>query len=161
MTINPPESKRTVVLEIQTVHGDQPQPDHSKSASAGIIIAIGVIVDDGTRVTENSFCNAAEIDLLREFWLAVQPHDVFVGHGITNQLAFLRRRSWELGLIPSQEIDLNNVYQHETLDPASLRAITGENEYGSAEALLSLFGLPGKIPAMNNRRVPDDYMHPV
>lgn len=74
----------------------------------------------------------------------MQPHDVFVGQGITNQLAFLRRPSWELGLIPSQEIGLNTVYQHETVDPASLRAITCDNEYGSAEALLSLFDLPGK-----------------
>ena len=97
--------------------------------------------------TEDSFSNASEIDLLREFWHAVLPHDVFVGHGITNQLAFLRRRSWELGLVPSQEIDLKTVYQHETLDPASLRAITGDNEYGSAEALLSLFGLSRKTPA--------------
>jgi hypothetical protein len=91
------------------------------------------------RFTEDSFSNAAEIDLLRGFWQVVRSHDVFVGYGIAKDLAFLRQRSWEVGLIPSLEIDLHTVYQHETLDPASLRVIAEDREYSDAEALVHLF----------------------
>jgi hypothetical protein len=139
MTINPTESKRTVVLEIQTIDANQPKPNCAGSASTGIIIAIGVIVDDGMEITEDSFSNASEIDLLRGFWHVVRSHDVFVGYGIAKDLAFLRQRSWEVGLIPSLEIDLNTVYQHETLDPASLGVIADDREYSDAEALVYLF----------------------
>jgi hypothetical protein len=82
MTINPTESKRTVVLEIQTINANQPEPNCAGSAGTGIIIAIGVIVDDGMEIMEDSFSNASEIDLLRGFWHVVRSYDVFVGFGI-------------------------------------------------------------------------------
>jgi hypothetical protein len=146
MTSNSTSPKRTVVPSIQTIDNDQPQPNRSRSASAGTIIAIQVTVDDGTQVTEYNISKRSEMDLLREFWNVVRPQDVFVGYGIAKDLAVLRQRSWEVGLIPSFEIDLRIVYQHKTLDPASLREMTGGTEYGSAEALLCLFGLPVNIP---------------
>jgi hypothetical protein len=146
MTINSIPTKRTAVLRIETIGIDQPQLNRGRSSGTGIIVAIEVTVDDGTQVTEYNFSNASEINLLREFWHVILGHDVFVGHSIANQLAFLRRRSWDLGLIPSREIDLCTVYQHQTLDPASLRLMTGGTEYGSAEALIYIFGLPGKTP---------------
>jgi hypothetical protein len=139
MTINRTESKRTVVLEIQTIDANQPEPNCAGSAGTGIIIAIGVIVDDGMEITEDSFSNDSEIELLRRFWHVVRSHDVFVGYGIAKDLAFLRQRSWEVGLIPSLEIDLHTVYQHETLDPASLRVIADDRGYSDAEALVYLF----------------------
>jgi hypothetical protein len=139
MTLNLTESKRTVVLEIQTIDANQPERNCAGSAGTGIIIAIGVIVDDGMEITEDSFSNASEIDLLRGFWHVVRSHDVFVGYGIAKDLAFLRQRSWEVGLIPSLEIDLNTVYQHETLDPGSLGVIADDREYSDAEALVYLF----------------------
>jgi hypothetical protein len=136
--------KRTVELSIQTIGIDQSQVNRGRSGGTGIIVSIGVIVDDGMDVTEDSLSDASEIDLLRGFWHVVRPHDVFVGYGIAKDLAVLRQRTWKVGLIPSREIDLRTVYQHQMLDPASLRAMTGGTEDGSAEALLSLFGLPGK-----------------
>jgi hypothetical protein len=150
MTLKSIAPKRTVVLTVQTDDNGQPQPGHSRSASSGITIAIGVMIDDGTQVTECTFCNAAEIHLLRCFWRVVRPGDVFIGNAVSNDLAFLRRRSWNRGLIPSHEIDLNTVYQHETLDLASLRAMTGGDEYGSAEALLSMFGFPAHTSSDKN-----------
>ena len=150
MIIKSIAAKPTVVLNIQSVGIDQSQPRHSRSASSRIIISIGVTIDYDTQVTECTFSNAAEIDMLRGFWHVVQPHDVFVGHGIAKDLAVLRQRSWEVGLIPSREIDLRTVYQHQMLDPASLMAMTGGNEDGSAKALLSLFGLPSKIPVIKH-----------
>jgi hypothetical protein len=139
MTINSTQSKRTVGLNIQTIDANQPEPNCAKSAGTGIIIAIEVIVDDGMEVTEDRFSDASEIDLLRGFWHLVRSHDVFVGYGIAKDLAFLRQRSWEVGLIPSLEIDLHTVYQHETLDPASLRAIADDRGCSDAEALIYLF----------------------
>jgi hypothetical protein len=147
MTINSTQSKRTVGLDIQTIDTNQPEPNCGRSHGTEIIVAIGVFVNDGMEVTEDSFTDASEIDMLRRFWRLVRPHDVFVGHGIANQLAFLRRRSWELGLIPSREIGLRAIYQHQMLDPASLQAITGGIEDGCAEALLWMFGLPLKTSA--------------
>jgi hypothetical protein len=132
-------SKCTVGLNIQTIDANQPEPNCARSAGTGIIIAIEVIVDDAMEVTEDSFSNASEIDLLRGFWHVVRSHDVFVGYGIAKDLAFLRQRSWEVGLIPSLEIDLNTVYQHETLDPGSLGVIADDREYSDAEALVYLF----------------------
>jgi hypothetical protein len=88
MTLNSTQSKRTVGLNIQTIDANQPKPNRARSAGTGIIIAIGVIVDDGMEVTEDSFSNASEIDLLRGFWHVVRSHDVFVGYGIAKDLAF-------------------------------------------------------------------------
>ena len=59
MTINPTESKRTVVLEIQTIDANQPEPNCAGSAGKGIPTAIGLIVDDGMEITEDSFSNAS------------------------------------------------------------------------------------------------------
>jgi hypothetical protein len=145
MILDPILPKRTLVLCVQTIDAELPQPDRAASGGAGTIVAIEVIIDDGMEVTEDCFSNPSEIDLLQEFWNVVRPNDVFVGYGIAKDLAVLRQRSWVVGLIPSLEIDLRTVYQHQTLDPASLRAMTGGTEDGCAEALLSLFGLPVKI----------------
>jgi hypothetical protein len=78
MTLNPIQSKRTLALSLQTLESDRPQSGVARAASTGTTASIGVIVDDGTQVTEHNFCNAVEIDLLREFWNVVRPDDVFV-----------------------------------------------------------------------------------
>jgi hypothetical protein len=50
MTINSTQPKRTVGLKIQTIDANQPEPNCARSAGTGIIIAIGVIVDNGMEV---------------------------------------------------------------------------------------------------------------
>jgi hypothetical protein len=99
------------------------------------------MVDDGIEVTATSFSGTAEIDLLRGFWQRVRPYDVFYGYNIADRLAFLRRRSWILGLIPSHELDLRTVYRHDAFDTSPLRSSTGDAGYHSTQALASVLGL--------------------
>ena len=114
---------RNVILTATEVASIGPiGPKNTQSATTGVIACICILIDDGARITETSFSARDEISLLRDFWKAIQPNDLFIGHDIDNCLAFLRKRSWELDIIPSREIDLRNVYRHDTLDTASLWA---------------------------------------
>ena len=97
------------------------------------------------QVAQAVFSGAPEQDLLRGFWGAVQPNDLFYGYRVIDLLAQLRRRTWACGMLPSRELDLATVYQHSTVDTAGPRSSTGDARLRSAEALASLLGLPGKI----------------
>jgi hypothetical protein len=102
-----------------------------------------MLVDDGKVVKEAHFSGAAEISLLREFWGAVQPDDLFYGYQVVDHLAFLRKRTWALDLIPSRELDLRTMYGHDAIDTAILRSSIGGAGYRSAQALVSVLGLTG------------------
>ena len=116
MNINPTARQRAVFIDIQTDETDQAQSNQALPAPAAnrtyVITCIGIVVDDGTQVTEITLENAAEIDLLRQFWQVLQPRDIFIGHNIADRLALLRRLSWKTGLIPSSEVHLRNIYGH-------------------------------------------------
>jgi hypothetical protein len=143
LTLSPMESRRTVVLDIQTTHPDQPQPDRTKAAGTETVTCIWIVIDDGTRITETTFSGGTEINLLREFWGAVQADDVFYGYQAVDCVALLRRRAWAWGLLPSREITLSAMYRHQTVDTAGLRSSTGGARYRSSEALASVLGLCG------------------
>ncbi len=53
--MNSTQPKRTLGLNIQTIDANLPEPNCARSAGTGIIIAIGVIVDDGMEITEDRF----------------------------------------------------------------------------------------------------------
>lgn len=144
MTICPTPTRRTIILAVQTADANQSRPNHVVPAHTEVIICIHLIIDDGARVTEVRFSDAAEADLLQKFWGAVQPDDVFFGCGIVDCLARLRQRSWAWNLIPSREVDLRKVYRHTTVDPADPRNDASEVGYRNAEALLASLGLPGE-----------------
>jgi len=146
MNINSPKSQRTFMLEVQTATADQYQFGHTPSATTRTIVCIDTAVDDGVAVIEAHLYGAAEKDLLRQFWQLVHPRDVFYGRNVADRLAFLRQRTWKVGLIPSSEVDLRAIYQHNIRDRTGLSLITGDAGYSSAEALLIVLGLlPGKV----------------
>lgn len=105
------------------------------------------------QVAQAVFSGAPEQDLLRGFWGAVQPNDLFYGYRVIDLLAQLRRRTWACGMLPSRELDLATVYQHSTADTAGPRSNDGDSSYRSAEALACLLGLPGNRPGARKRRV--------
>jgi hypothetical protein len=152
MNMSPTESRRTVALDIQTTDTDQPQPNRNKSAGTETVTCICIVIDDGTRVTEATFSGASEINLLREFWGAVQTDDLFYGYQVADRVALLRQRTWALDLVPARGLDLRTVYRHDTFDTAALPLSAGEAGYRSAQALASVLGLrtvtsnPGERP---------------
>ena len=145
MNINPTSTRRIVVIEIQT--GITGEALHNLKAAAGteVITSIQMIVDDGTQVAESVFSGAPEQDLLRGFWDAVRPDDVFYGYRVVDRLAHLRRRTWTLGLIPSRELSLPRLYRHDVVDTGGIRSSAGNAGHRSATALVSVLGLTGRI----------------
>jgi len=99
---------------------------------------------------EAVFYAAPERDLLRGFWSAVQPDDVFYGNQVFDRLGLLRRRTWAWGLIPARELDLPRVYQHRMVDTAGLPSGAGDSTFRSAEALATVLGLSG-MPIGDNK----------
>jgi hypothetical protein len=150
MNVNPTKSRRTVVLNIETAHNNQTEPNLEASADDEVITGIH-IVEDGAQVTETSFAGAAEINLLGEFWGATQTDDVFFGYEVVDRLALLRRRTWVLDLVPSRDLDLRTVYGHDTVDTAAVRSSTGGAGYCSAQALASVLGLGTKASKARER----------
>ena len=141
MKINPTSTRRIIVIDIQTRTTDQATPNLKAAVATEVITGIQMIADDGIQIREASLSDAAEIDLLRDFWEAVQPNDLFYGYRIDDLLALLRRRTWELDLVPSRDLDLRTVYGHDTVDTAILRSSTGTAGYRSAQALASVLDL--------------------
>jgi len=132
------------MFDMQTIDADQPQSDLSWSTRSATVIKIHIIVDDGIQITEANFSGATELELLREFWAAVKPDDVFYGHAALDRLALLRRRSWAQHLIPSRGLNLAAVYQHIVVD-TSLPLLASDTRYRRAEALVAALGLTGWI----------------
>jgi hypothetical protein len=152
MRINPTSTRRLVMFDVQTIHTtiqttarDQDQPSPEVTAGTEVITSIQMIVDDGMQVTEAKFYGAAERQLLEQFWRLVRPHDVFVGRSVASRIAFVRRRSWNVGLIPSTEVCLRTIYQHGTLETVGPSG-GSDAGYRSAEVLASLLGLLGSHP---------------
>src|ERR1035441_5673093 len=122
MKINPTSTRRIVVIDIQTRTTDEALPNLKAAAGTEVITGIQVTVDDGALVVVASFADAAEIDLLRDFWEVVQPDDVFYGCQALDRLVLLRRRTWAWGLIPSRELSLPMVYRHDVVETGGVRA---------------------------------------
>jgi hypothetical protein len=141
-------------MDIQTRTTDEAPPNLEAAAGTEVITDIRMIADDGMQVMETTLQNAAEKDLLRQFWQLVQPHDVFYGRNISSSVASLRRASWKLDLIPSPGVDLRAIYEHSTVDMRGQEPSSGDAGYRSAGALACLLGLPGNGPGAKGRRVP-------
>jgi hypothetical protein len=136
MNMNPTMYRRTVILGIQTSGTNQPHSNDAGSAEPETVVCIHMIVDDGKRVTEARLSGTTESDLMRGFWEAVQPDDVFFGRNVADRL----------NLSPSRQIDLRNVYQNSTHDPGGLRLSPSDAGFRSAGALAYLLGLPRNRP---------------
>jgi hypothetical protein len=155
MTINPTSTRRIVVIDIQTTVPNRAQPSPAAPAGTEVATYIQLIADDGMQVTGAIFSDAPERDLLRGFWDAVRPGDVFYGYRVVDRLALLRQRTWALDLVPSRDLDLRTVYGHDTVDTAILRSSTGGAGYRSAQVLASVLGLRTRTSKPRERPLRD------
>jgi len=72
----PTRYRRIVTVDIETVSTD---PNNPKGALDGLscqIVCIGVLIDDGVRLTELAIAYEDEAKILTEFWASVQPEDL-------------------------------------------------------------------------------------
>jgi len=145
VTINPTSTRRIVVIDVQTRIIDEALPNQQAVAGTEVVTCVQLIADDGMKVVAALFSGASEGELLRDFWSAVRPGDVFYGCKVIDRLALLRGRTWAWGLLPSREITLSAVYRQHAVDTAGLRTSTSDGGYRCAEALASVLGLPGGI----------------
>jgi len=111
------EFRRIVVADIETVSIDSADSKGALDALTGRIVCIGMLFDDGQRLSEAVLADENERRILEEFWAAIRPTDLLVGHNILEfDLPFVRQRSWILGIKPSRALDLRKYYTGDVVD---------------------------------------------
>lgn len=115
MIFKPTRSRRNVLLAVQTTKVAANQTGR-RSREIRSVTRISALFADHERITEGLFKNADEAILLCRFWTAIRPNDRIFGADIVNGLELVRRRSWDLRVIPSEEIHLRQIYCHELWD---------------------------------------------
>jgi hypothetical protein len=145
MRIKPSASRRNVVLDIETVTLDPTNAKGALSATTGRIVCIGLLLDDGEQITEQSLCGTDEAELLSSFWATIHAGDVFIGHNILEfDLLFIRQRSWILNVRPSRTIDLKKYYTADLFDTMHLWSNWGAQRHTSLNCLGSALGCGNK-----------------
>lgn len=103
--------RRTVVLDIETVSLDPNLAKGALDALTGRVVCVGMLIDDGARLVELAIASEDEVQILTEFWGAIQSTDVLVGFNLIEfDLAFLKQRSWICNVRPSRSLDLRRFY---------------------------------------------------
>ena len=117
VSLKPNQFRRLVIVDIETVSLNPADPKGALDGLTGRIVCIGLLIDDGERITETALTDQDEGLLLRRFWQILQPGDILVGHNVLEfDLPFIRQRSWILGITPSREIDCRRYYTHDVVD---------------------------------------------
>jgi DNA polymerase III epsilon subunit-like protein len=119
------EHRRLVVLDIETVALDPADEKGALNALTGRIVCIGMLTDEDGKLTELALIDEHEHRLLEQFWASLRTSgaDLLIGHNILNfDLAFIRQRSWILGVPPSRQIDVRRYYTGEVVDTLQLWA---------------------------------------
>jgi hypothetical protein len=115
MMFKPTRSKRNVVLAPRFVRIGAAQLE-SQRTEVLKIDRISAFFVDHESITEGLYTDKDEATLLRQFWQAIRPSDRIFAADVEKTLSLIRRRSWDLNLIPSLEIDLCKVYCPELHD---------------------------------------------
>ncbi|MBB5317446.1 hypothetical protein [Tunturibacter empetritectus] len=115
MLFEPTKSKRNVVLALQIVRTASRKSAPS-IADSPRISRIAALFCDHERITERLFDDRDEAVLLLRFWQAIRPSDRIFCADVVKRLALVRKRSWRLGVLPSIEIDIRQVYKPELYD---------------------------------------------
>lgn len=113
-------NRRTVVLDIETVSLEPSDDEGALHAMTGRVVCVGMLIDD-SGVTEIMLTAENEHEIIRDFWAAMRPGDVIVGHNVMDfDLRFLQQRSWILGIKPSRTFDTRRYYTTEVIDTLQL-----------------------------------------
>jgi hypothetical protein len=112
---------RTVVLDIETAALDSGDEKGALDAMTGRVVCIGMLIDHGNAATEMMLAGEDERVLISDFWAAIRPGDVIVGHNVLDfDIRFLRQRSWILGIQPSRAFDTRRYYTADVIDTLQL-----------------------------------------
>lgn len=136
--------QRTVVVDIETVSLTS-DAKGALSAMSGRIVCICLLVDDGEAIREIAIASEDERQVIREFWMAIRPTDVLVGHNLLGfDLPFIRQRGWILGIRPSRAIDERRFYTRDVVDTLELWTNWGHKKGATLDALGMALGCGGK-----------------
>ncbi len=150
VSITPKCNRRNLFLDIETIPNSYDDPEGALSALRGRIVCIGLLIDDGLTIMEHSLINENEKQILQDFWTAVRPNDVFVGHNILAfDLPFIRQRCWIDEVKPSRKIDLRRYYTQQVLDTQQLFSVWGTTRYPKLNDLGDALGCGNKIGGGN------------
>lgn len=140
------EGRRTVVVDIETVALDLTVEKGALGALTGRVVCISTLVDDGTTAKETTFAGEREDLIISDFWAAVRPDDVVVGHNVLDfDLRFLKQRSWILWIRPSRTLDTRKYYTGDVIDTLQLWTNWSGNKTGATlDALGVALGCGGK-----------------
>lgn len=139
------QHRRIVVLDIETVAIDPKEQKGALESLSGRIVCVGLLFADGHSATEIAIADEDERRLLRQFWSAVNPSDVFVGHNILEfDLPFIRQRSWIHNVPPSRPIDMRRFYTHDVIDTMQVWGNWGFGKKVSLDALARVLGVGRK-----------------
>lgn len=138
--------RRVVVVDIETVSTEPNIPKGALDGLTAQVICIGLMIDDGARLTELAIAHDDEFKVLTEFWATIQPTDVLVGHNALEfDLPILRQRSWIHGVRPSRSLDLRRYYTADVKDTMCLWTNWGFKKGVSLDALATALGCGQKI----------------
>jgi DNA polymerase elongation subunit (family B) len=128
--------RRTLVLDIETVSINPNLAKGALDALTGRIVCIGMLIDNGTQITELAIAEEDEAQILTKFWATIQPADVIVGHNVHEfDIPFVRQRSWIMNIRPSRNIDLRKFYTVDVWDSMQVWSNWGFRKYVSLDAL--------------------------
>lgn len=116
MIFTPTAFKRNVVLAVKIEEFTNP----SHRVGSNRITRICALFCDHVRMTEGLFDDDDEAALLLTFWRAVRSSDRFFSADVEKVLAIIRLRTWQLGLLPSAEIELRRVYGPDLHDTSEI-----------------------------------------
>lgn len=134
--------ERLVVVDIETLSLDASDEQGALSAMTGRVVCIGMLIEDSDGIAEIMLAGGNEQEIIRDFWAAVKPGDVIVGHNVLDfDLRFLQQRSWILGIKPSRTFDTRRYYTKEVIDTLQLWTNwTGSKKGVKLDALGSVLG---------------------
>jgi len=136
--------QRTVVLDIETAPLSSDE-DGALSAMSGRIVCICLLVDDGCAIREIAIASDEERQIISQFWKALKPTDILVGHNLLGfDLPFIRQRSWILRIQPSRAIDERRFYTRDVHDTLELWSRGGPKKGATLDALGVALGCGGK-----------------
>jgi DNA polymerase elongation subunit (family B) len=137
--------RRIAVVDIETISTEPSIPKGALDGLTAQVICIGLMIDDGVRLTERAIVHEDEFKVLTEFWATIQPTDVLVGH---NALEFdfpiLRQRSWIHGVRPSRSVDLRRYYTADVKDTMCIWTNWGFKKGVTLDALATALGVGQK-----------------
>ena len=114
MKFLPSSDKRNVVLAIQTVSQDCKTPLEGQKVLR--ITSICALFCDRDRITERLYTSQDESELLNSLWWDIRASDRVFAANVMATMALVWEQSWQLGVLPSVQIDLRHVYGPELWD---------------------------------------------